>query len=133
MAEMDYLSENSNVSVAEKDPSPLEEDNQFTIPKRKNPISFAASVDGSSPAGTVAMPTSGGNGGSSSKTFVPTASTQQQPIMQNIPTRPQPYEAISGGAAAEMDCKQPALALDSEHRPIQLPNFQDTSACMWTG
>jgi len=130
VAEMDYLSENSNISVAEKDPSPVEEeeDSPFTIPKRvknKNPISFATAVDGTS-----------GNGGS--KTVVPSsaASKHHPPFMQNIPTRHHPPMRTSSNEASAgeiMDFKQPAVVAVSEHPPIQLPKFQDTSACMWTG
>jgi len=124
VAEMDYLSENSNISVAEKDPPPVEEEeegDQFTIPKRvhkQNFVSLAATTNAdarSSTAGSVAA----------GKTAVP------NPFALTMPKYEPPRMMLMND---EMDRKQHAISSSShsEHGPTQLPKFQNTQSCMWT-
>ena len=127
---MDYLSENSNISEAEKDPSSVEEDNRSTSLETDtmNPKFCSASLDEHSRADKVML---------SSKAVVP---HRAQPLLQTISTKQSPTRDIAGFLSIgnkkfelpTNDIKRPACKVDSEHRPAQLPSFQEVSSCMWT-
>ena len=132
---MDYLSENSNVSVAEKDPPPIDDDNELTPADpitKTSPASLAASLDHHSPTESIAL--------RGSRAVVPFPSRNLSPATAAI----QPHHRSSPKVgfhhkievatvpSEKMDRKCPAAMDDSEHRPMQLPKFQEVSSCMWT-